>query len=86
MKRVETWRAALRWLWGTNAEMDHPKVQAEAERMVEPVKPTPKSVTEAKIQRASAAIDHAKEATDRLIRLQPAKSLDEALRQLTGRA
>lgn len=60
--------AILRGIWGTDAEMRHPTALEE---------------TREKVAEAESAIDHMREATDKLSRLEPAKDLDQALRQLT---
>jgi len=82
---VEYLRAGLRWFYGTDAEMNHPKSQGEAEKMIEPqTEQTPTTKTEEKLQQASAAIDEAHRSMSRLDEMQPARSVDEALRQILG--
>jgi hypothetical protein len=60
--------AVLKGIFGTNAEMEHPHSRQDVKD---------------KILEAHESIDTMRASTDRLAKLQPAKNLDEAIRQLT---
>jgi len=82
MSPMDLARAAFRWVWGTDAEMEHPAFQREAEDMIRDHQVKP-SLSE-KIDEAHESIDKMRQSTGRLAKFQPARSLDEAIRQITG--
>lgn len=61
--------AALKWVYGTDAEIRHPRSRADVL---------------AKVSEAHQAIDQMSASTGRLAEVQPAKTLHEALSQLSG--
>ena len=69
MTFLEMMEAVLKGFFGTDEKMRHPRSREEVQ---------------SKILEAHESIDHMRESTGKLARLQPAKNLDEALRQLTG--
>lgn len=85
MARRNLMASILKAVFGCDTEMRHPKVREEADKMANESEATPtKGQMEAKIQEAHEAIDQAKRSTDRVARFQPARSISEALSQITG--
>ena len=75
--------AAIRWLFGTNAEMETDAAKDEAMREVgQPFRQEPSPMS---IERATSALDRLEKSQERLDRaFIPAKNLDEALTQMLG--